>query len=139
MVFVGRARRERAPRLWQFGTLVVLAHGSRLATVFGHLARADVRRGESVRRGERIGAVGKSGWAVSPRLHYELWRREEGSFRPTDPLLAILDRRLDPRHRSLAQMVGNLGPRAGGRVAGARLRTARCESKPESRIPNPES
>jgi murein DD-endopeptidase MepM/ murein hydrolase activator NlpD len=110
VLFVGRARRDLAPRLWQFGTLVVLSHGPDLATVYGHLSRTDVRRGASVRRGDRLGGVGKTGWTVSPRLHYELWRREDGALRPTDPLFAILDRRLDPRHRSLGEMRATSAP-----------------------------
>jgi murein DD-endopeptidase MepM/ murein hydrolase activator NlpD len=118
VVFVGRARRDRAPRLWQFGSLVVLSHGSRTATLFGHLARIDVKRGDRVIRGQRLGAVGRTGWALSPRLHYELRRREEGVWRPTDPLFAILDRRLDTRHRSLEQMLATSSPEPAEAVPG---------------------
>jgi murein DD-endopeptidase MepM/ murein hydrolase activator NlpD len=118
VLFVGRARREQSPRLWQFGTLVVLTHGADLATVFGHLSDAAVVRGATVRRGDRLGAVGKTGWAVSPRLHYELWRREAGALRPTDPLFAILDRRLDGRHRSLREMRATSSPEPIGRLPG---------------------
>jgi murein DD-endopeptidase MepM/ murein hydrolase activator NlpD len=110
VVFTGRARRETAPRLWQFGSLVVVVHGPEAATLFGHLLRIEVRRGERVRRGQRLGAVGRSGWALSPRLHYELWKPQEGVWRPTDPLFAILDRRLDARHRSLGQMLATSAP-----------------------------
>jgi hypothetical protein len=118
VLFVGRARREQSPRLWQFGTLVVLSHGGDLATVFGHLSEAAVVRGATVRRGDRLGAVGRTGWAVSPRLHYELWRREGGSLRPTDPLFAILDRRLDGRHRSLREMRATSAPEPTDRLPG---------------------
>ena len=110
VVFTGRARRDLAPRLWQFGTLVVIAHGPGLATLFGHLDRAEVRRGDAVKRGQRLGVVGKTGWALSPRVHYELWRLESGRLRPTDPLFAILDGRLDDRHRSLEQMRATSAP-----------------------------
>ncbi|MGH9368851.1 MAG: M23 family metallopeptidase, partial [Thermoanaerobaculia bacterium] len=105
VVFTGRARRERFPRLWQFGSLVVLAHGPESATLFGHLSRVEVRRGDRLRRGQRLGAVGRSGWALSPRLHYELWRPQGGVWSPTDPLFAVLDRRLDPRRPALEQML----------------------------------
>jgi murein DD-endopeptidase MepM/ murein hydrolase activator NlpD len=118
VLFVGRARRDQSPRLWQFGTLVVLTHGADLATVFGHLSDATVRRGALVERGDRLGAVGKTGFAVSPRLHYELWRREGGELRPTDPLFAILDRRLDGRHRSLREMRATSAPEPIDRLPG---------------------
>jgi murein DD-endopeptidase MepM/ murein hydrolase activator NlpD len=110
VVFTGRARRDLAPRLWQFGTLVVISHGPGLATLFGHLDRAEARRGDLVKRGQRLGVVGRTGWAQSPRVHYELWRLEGGRFRPTDPLFAILDGGLDDRHRSLEQMRATSAP-----------------------------
>ncbi len=110
VVFTGRARRDLAPRLWQFGTVVVISHGPGLATLFGHLDRAEARRGDVVKRGQRLGVVGKTGWAQSPRVHYELWRLEGGRLRPTDPLFAILEGRLDDRHRSLEQMRATSAP-----------------------------
>ena len=110
VVFTGRARREGNPRLWQFGTLVVVVHGAQAATVFGHLSRIEVRRGDLVRRGQKLGAVGKSGWALSPRLHYELWKPQGGVWRPTDPRFAIVDQRLDAPYRSLGQMIATSAP-----------------------------
>jgi murein DD-endopeptidase MepM/ murein hydrolase activator NlpD len=109
VVFTGRPPRESS-RLWRFGTLVVVAHGQDTATLFGHLSRAEVRRGDRVRRGQRLGAVGRTGWALSPRVHYELWRRRAGSWRATDPLFAILDRRFGERTRSLPEMLATSAP-----------------------------
>jgi len=120
VVFTGRARREATSRLWQFGTLVVVEHGRGAATLFGHLARIDVRRGDTVRRGQRLGAVGKTGWALSPRLHYELWTTQEQALRPTDPLFGILDRRVDTQHRSLEQMLGTSAPEPAETLPGLR-------------------
>ena len=110
VVFTGRAPRSVQPRLWQFGNLVVIAHGPAFATVFGHLSSIAVRRGAAVARGQRLGGVGSTGWALSPRLHYELWRRDGGAWTPTDPLFSILDRRLDSRHLSLEQMRATSAP-----------------------------
>ena len=110
VVFTGTARHDPSARLWQFGNVVVVSHGARWTTAFGHLGRIDARRGQRVRRGERLGTVGKSGWALSPRVHYELWLAEGDAWRPTDPLFSILDRRLDSRVRSLEQMVATSAP-----------------------------
>ncbi|MEO8430362.1 MAG: M23 family metallopeptidase [Acidobacteriota bacterium] len=104
VAFAGAVRRSLGGRLWELGNVVILSHGSRGATVFGHLARIDVRRGERVTRGARLGAVGSSGWALSPQLHYEYWRREGAALRPTDPLFAMLDLPSARGPWSLAQM-----------------------------------
>lgn len=110
VAFVGTVRRTRGGWFWRLGNLVVISHRESGATVFGHLARVDVRPGQAIRRGDRIGAVGASGWALSPQLHYELWRAETDGLRPTDPLFSALDRRLGPPSFSLEQMLATAAP-----------------------------
>ena len=104
VVFAGRVRPGRIGWLWRMGNVVVVDHGNGLATAYGHLSRTDVRVGQRVARGARLGLVGQTGWAMVPQLHYELWRRGGGRWRPTDPLYAILDHRLDTAIASLDQM-----------------------------------
>jgi murein DD-endopeptidase MepM/ murein hydrolase activator NlpD len=116
VAFAGRVPPKVDARLWRNGNLVVLVHGkgpasqAPQATVFGHLARIDARRGQRVAKGERIGTVGATGWTVSPSLHYELWRLRDGRLAPTDPRFAILDRRLGPPDPSLEKMVATSVP-----------------------------
>ena len=118
VLFVGGVPASPRSRLWRFGTLVVLGHGAAGGTVFGHLGRAEVRRGQRVRRGEQIGAVGTSGWTVGPALHYEYWRRAGGDLAPTDPRFAILDRRLLDGDVSLDKMRATSAPDPGERPPG---------------------
>ncbi|HSN33613.1 MAG TPA: M23 family metallopeptidase [Ideonella sp.] len=58
---------------WQngYGNVVQIRHDGARATTYAHLSRIDVRRGERVDQGERIGAVGATGWATGPHLHFE--------------------------------------------------------------------
>ena len=110
VAFAGTVRRSLGGRLWELGNVVVLSHGGRGATVFGHLARIEVARGQRVRRGTRLGSVGTTGWALSPQLHYEFWRPDGTGLRPTDPLFAVLDMPLERKPYSLAQMQGTWAP-----------------------------
>lgn len=110
VAFAGRITPTPGSRLWRYGNCVVLSHGSGAATFFGHLGKIEVRRGQRVRRGERLGSVGSSGWAISPTLHYEFWRRGAGDFGPTDPRFAILDRKLAGRDVSLEKMWATSAP-----------------------------
>ncbi len=57
------------------GAMVVLDHGQGLLSKYLHLSRIDVRVGDRVRRGQRIGAVGSRGRATGPHLCWRLqWR-----------------------------------------------------------------
>jgi len=64
-----------------YGGVVIVAHGGQLDTLYGHLSALYVRDGQSVRRGQAIGAVGATGRATGAHLHYEV--RVNGA--PVDP------------------------------------------------------
>src|SRR5688572_12870308 len=55
-----------------YGRLVVVDHGAGVQTFYAHLSRFYVHSGQEVRRGDAVGAVGSSGRATSPHLHYEV-------------------------------------------------------------------
>lgn len=65
----------------RFGRLVVIDHGNGWHTAYGHFSRITVKKGETVRAGERIGIAGKSGVATEPELHFEIRRNGQ----PIDP------------------------------------------------------
>jgi murein DD-endopeptidase MepM/ murein hydrolase activator NlpD len=69
---------------WQngYGNVVQLRHGNKRSTLYAHLSRIDVRKGQSVDQAQRIGAVGATGWATGPHLHFEF--RIDGEHQ--DPL-----------------------------------------------------
>src|SRR5947209_2426417 len=64
-----------------YGGLVIVDHGGRLDTLYGHLSALYVREGQQVHRGQAIGAVGATGRATGAHLHYEV--RVNGA--PVDP------------------------------------------------------
>ena len=65
------------------GRLLMIDHGMGLNSAFLHLSRIDVREGQRVTRGQAIGAVGMTGRATGPHLHWGMkWREAR-----IDPLL----------------------------------------------------
>ena len=56
-----------------YGRLIVIRHGGRYTTAYGHLHRyaKGARTGRKVKQGQIIGYVGSSGLATGPHLHYE--------------------------------------------------------------------
>lgn len=54
-----------------FGNMVVVNHGGKHSTVYAHLSRIQVRKGQTIQKGQVIGAVGSTGWSTGPHLHFE--------------------------------------------------------------------
>ena len=59
---------------WQsgYGRVVVINHGYGYETLYAHMNKIDVRKGQKVVRGEVIGEVGNTGKSTGPHLHYEV-------------------------------------------------------------------
>ena len=59
---------------WQngFGNVIFIKHANTShVTVYAHLSRIDVKKGQRVEQGQNIGAVGSTGWSTGPHLHFE--------------------------------------------------------------------
>jgi murein DD-endopeptidase MepM/ murein hydrolase activator NlpD len=65
-----------------FGKVVIVKHRSNHTTLYAHLSRIDVRKGQAVGQSDKLGAVGSTGWATGPHLHFEF--RVDGQHH--DPL-----------------------------------------------------
>jgi len=55
-----------------FGNTIVIYHGLGYSTLYAHLSRIQVSEGQNVQSGDRIGAIGSTGWSTGPHLHFEL-------------------------------------------------------------------
>ena len=72
-----------AEAIGTYGLTVIVQHGGGDYSVYGSLSRADVRKGQTVRKGQSVGAVGSSDPDLQSHLHFEI-RRGRGTA--VDPL-----------------------------------------------------
>jgi murein DD-endopeptidase MepM/ murein hydrolase activator NlpD len=57
-----------------YGNCIIIRHQSGYETLYGHLSKISVRKGEHVRAGQCIGLVGSTGHSTGNHLHYEVHR-----------------------------------------------------------------
>lgn len=55
-----------------YGRTVLIKHSNGIETLYAHLSRIDVKKGEFIHRGNRIGLLGSTGKSTGPHLHYEV-------------------------------------------------------------------
>ena len=84
-----------AGRQGGYGNVVFIQHRDHKVTVYAHLSRMNVRRGQAVSQGDNIGAVGCTGTCTGPHLHFEY--RHNG--RHLDPLILARDKSGEPISR----------------------------------------
>lgn len=79
-----------------FGNVVFVKHRNNHTTVYAHLSRVLVRKGQKVAQGENLGLVGATGWATGPHLHFEF--RVNGHHQDPQSIVASQSeaRELDP-------------------------------------------
>jgi len=70
----------------KLGNVVKIDHGFGIETLYGHLAKALVKEGQRVKRGDVVGLVGSTGLATGPHLHYMV-KVNGQSFDPTRYIL----------------------------------------------------
>jgi hypothetical protein len=84
-----RGRVVLASTLFFSGRTVVLDHGLGLFSFYGHLSALGVKAGDVVKAGDRLGAVGATGRATGPHLHWSV-RIGKARVNPLS-LVALLD------------------------------------------------
>ncbi len=71
-----------------YGRVVKIDHGNGLTSVYAHLDRALVRKGDRIKRWDVIAQSGNTGRSSAPHLHYEVRQNS----RPVNPVAYVLDR-----------------------------------------------
>jgi murein DD-endopeptidase MepM/ murein hydrolase activator NlpD len=73
-----------------YGNLIKINHHYGFETRYGHLHKYVVRKGQRVKRGEKIGEVGRTGLSTNDHLHYEVRYNDN----PVDPKSYYFDDRI---------------------------------------------
>jgi murein DD-endopeptidase MepM/ murein hydrolase activator NlpD len=68
-----------------YGNVIKIQHAFGISTVYGHLNKIRVNKGQKVSRGDLIGDMGNTGRSTGPHLHYEI----RVSGKPTNPMTFI--------------------------------------------------
>lgn len=79
---VGDGTVEFAGRQNGYGNVVQIKHAGNKSTLYAHLSEVFVKEGQAVSQGDKVGAVGATGWATGPHLHFEF--KVNGQY--VDPL-----------------------------------------------------
>lgn len=70
-----------------YGKHIIIDHGYGYKTLYGHMSVTEVKVGQEVTRGQKIGEIGNTGASTAPHLHYEV--RYKG--RALDPVNFVMD------------------------------------------------
>jgi len=75
---VVKVERERGG----YGNNILISHGFSYETLYAHLSKINIQRGQVIKRGQVIGLVGNTGKSTAPHLHYEVHK----SGAPINPI-----------------------------------------------------
>ena len=78
-----------------YGRFIEVQHPNGMTTLYAHLSRVDVAKGDRVAAEERIGLVGSTGHSTGPHLHFEV-RRDHAQVNPTTVLGQAFEIQVDP-------------------------------------------
>lgn len=70
-----------------YGRCVIIKHGYGYETLYAHMDKILVKKGQKVKRGQPIGKVGSSGISTAPHCHYEV----HFHGKPVNPIAFVLD------------------------------------------------
>jgi murein DD-endopeptidase MepM/ murein hydrolase activator NlpD len=87
------------------GSSVTIDHGNGYVTIYNHLGKIKVRKGQKVKQGEVIAEVELTGMSFAPHLHYEVWYKGK----VMDPMNYFFSSITPQMYRDMAVVTANTG------------------------------
>ncbi|HEY9560287.1 MAG TPA: M23 family metallopeptidase [Anseongella sp.] len=91
---------EKAETDRGYGSHVVIEHGYGYESLYGHMSKILVKRGQKVKRGQVIGLVGNSGVSTAPHVHYEVHK----NGKPVNPVHFYFNDLSAPEYQQMLQI-----------------------------------
>jgi len=82
-----------------YGNNIIIDHGFGYTTLYAHMAEINVKKGDKVTKGQKIGTIGNTGTSTAPHLHYEVRINE----RPVNPIDYCMDGLTPEEYKELVQ------------------------------------
>ena len=75
---------------YQYGKYIMVRHENNLTTLYAHLSRFAVAKGDAVERGQIIGYSGNTGYSTGPHLHFGVYWAPSVEFRSVPPAAGLV-------------------------------------------------
>ncbi len=75
---------------YQYGLYVIIEHPNNLSTLYAHLSRVIVKKGQEVKRGQIIGYAGDTGYSYGPHLHFSVFWTSSLEFKSIPPAAGLV-------------------------------------------------
>ena len=88
-----------------YGNTIIIDHDFGYQTLYAHLDKILVRRGQKISRGEVIGQVGNTGMSVAPHLHYEVRK----DYEPINPINFFFNELTPAQYAKIIELAAQSG------------------------------
>lgn len=75
---------------YQYGKYIMVEHSNNITTLYGHLSKQVVKKGDTVKRGDIIGYLGSTGYATGPHLHFGAYWTPSIQFKVISPAAGLV-------------------------------------------------
>lgn len=86
---VGVGSMYKNGRWYGYGRWIAIDHGNGMVTLYGHLSSQSVKKGVTVKVGEKIGAVGSTGYSTGSHLHFSVFSAKSYKVVPSSKVKGV--------------------------------------------------